>query len=313
MSRFYDALKQASRFHQSNPESPDDFLERFSIEDIAVSPEPREHVPVQAGTVESSQMASPEAKPWTGLPEGTVHHHGPAVQNGFDAASPATVNLDRRARVIPNAVDSVVVEHYRRLRTKLIQQHSIKPFRSLMITSPNPQEGKTVTTMNLALSFAMLPSFRVAVVDGDLRRGRLGKWLSVDDTQPGLSNLIDGSVGLDDVVFRCEEIPIHFIVAGRSTVPPAELLNSQDFGKQLRRLTESFDLVLIDSPPVNLITDAQLLAANCDAVLLVARAFSTTSKSLEKAAQDLAPFRVIGSVLNGSTRAQLYRRYQGYY
>jgi len=78
-------------------------------------------------------------------------------------------------------------------------------------------------------------------------------------------------------------------------------------------MTEEFDLVLVDSPPVNLITDAQLLAGHCDAVLLVARAFSTTSKSLEQTATELKAFRMIGTVLNGGTRAQLYRRYNGYY
>jgi Mrp family chromosome partitioning ATPase len=70
----------------------------------------------------------------------------------------------------------------------------------------------------------------------------------------------------------------------------------------------------MDSPPVNLIADAHLLATNCDAVLLVARAFSTTRKSLEETIRDLQNTRIIGTVLNGGTRAQLYRRrYQGYY
>jgi Mrp family chromosome partitioning ATPase len=82
---------------------------------------------------------------------------------------------------------------------------------------------------------------------------------------------------------------------------------------QLRRLSEEFSIVLVDSPPVNLMTDTQLLAAGCDAVLLVARAFSTTRKSLEKAIQDLQPFRVVGSVLNGVSRSQRLRRYRGYY
>jgi len=71
-------------------------------------------------------------------------------------------------------------------------------------------------------------------------------------------------------------------------------------------------LVLMDSPPVNLVADAQLLAAGCDAVLLVARAFATTRKALEKAVQDLSPFRVIGTVLNRGMRADLYRHYKSY-
>jgi Mrp family chromosome partitioning ATPase len=77
-------------------------------------------------------------------------------------------------------------------------------------------------------------------------------------------------------------------------------------------MTEQFDLVLVDSPPANLVTDVQLLAANCDAVLLVARAFSTTRKAFEEAVHNLQPFRVIGTVLNGGTAKRSYR-YNEYY
>jgi tyrosine-protein kinase Etk/Wzc len=71
-------------------------------------------------------------------------------------------------------------------------------------------------------------------------------------------------------------------------------------------LGEHFDMILVDSPPVNLITDTQLLAASCDAVLLVARAFSTTRKAFENTVRDLAPFRVIGTILNGGVEAKRY-------
>lgn len=94
---------------------------------------------------------------------------------------------------------------------------------------------------------------------------------------------------------------------------PAELLTSPRLSEQLRHMAGYFDLILMDSAPLNLVTDAQLLAASCDAVLLVARAFHTTRKALDKATQELAGIRIIGSVLNGATRAQVYRRYNGYY
>jgi capsular exopolysaccharide synthesis family protein len=181
-----------------------------------------------------------------------------------------------------------------------------------MVTSPRPREGKTVTTLNLALSFSLLPSFRVIVVDGDLRRSAMGKWLGATD-QAGLSNLIDGSARLNDVIFQADDTSLHFITSGTSKAQPAELLQSPVLSRHLRSIAEKFDLVLIDSPPLDLITDAQLLASGCDAVLLVARAFSTTRKSLEKAAQDLQPFRVIGTVLNGGTHGRLYQGYKSYY
>jgi len=227
--------------------------------------------------------------------------------------SPAKVTLDRYARVIPHSADPAIVEHYRRLRTKIIQEQEKKPFSSLMVTSPNPQDGKTVTVLNLGFSFGMLPSYKVLIVDGDLRKGSLGKWLGVQDEQPGLSNLIDGTAELEDVVLKCDELPAYFMVRGTSTVPPGELLNSSMLSRHFQKMAEYFQLTLIDSAPVNLVTDAQLIAHHSDAVLLIARAFATTRKTFEKTIQELSPFRVIGTVLNGGMRTELYRRYNHYY
>jgi capsular exopolysaccharide synthesis family protein len=175
-----------------------------------------------------------------------------------------------------------------------------------VVTSAAPQEGKTVTVLNLALSFASLPDFKVLVIDGDLRRGTLGRWLGVPDERPGLSNLLAGTAQLEDVVLKSDEVPMHFMVRGTEEVRD---LHPSHFNGHFQKLGEMYDLVLIDSPPVNLLADVQLLAANADGVLLVARAFSTTRKSLEKAAQELAPFRVIGAVLNAGVEQKAY----GYY
>jgi capsular exopolysaccharide synthesis family protein len=185
-------------------------------------------------------------------------------------------------------------------------------FRSLLITSPGPQEGKTLTACNLGVVFAMLPSFKVLIVDGDLRKGTLRQWLGLRH-HTGLTNLIDGSATLDDVILKCNDLPVHFVVRGTSKLSAAELLHSPRLKANFQKMAERFDLVLVDSPPVNLIADAQLLAAACDAVLLVARAFSTSQKNLEEAAAKLAPFRLVGTVLNGKpTSFSGYRyRYEG--
>ncbi|MGA7241443.1 MAG: CpsD/CapB family tyrosine-protein kinase [Bryobacteraceae bacterium] len=219
------------------------------------------------------------------------------------------VSLDRNARLIPFAMDAGVVEHYRRLRTKILQQQEVKPFRTLVVTSAGPQEGKTVTVMNLALSFSTLPAFRVLVIDGDMRRGTLGNWLGVNSDQPGLSNLLEGSARLEDVVLRSEQIPMHFMVRGNAKVQD---LHPSHFANHFQKLGEAYDLVLVDSPPANLLVDVQMLAANTDAVLLVARAFSTSRKAFEKAVQELTPFRIVGAVLNAGVPPHS-RRYRGYY
>lgn len=309
MSRFYDALKEASRSPSKANGNPvegaggvvsdgNELLNR-AITSAPVTP--------PALTPESE----PERSETPALPHDELVELAARPETG-SVAPKIRIVFDPRARLITNAADSVVSEHYKRLRTKILQQQATKPFRSLLVVSPSPQEGKTVTVLNLGLSFATLPSFKVLVVDGDLRRGTIGKLLGVEN-HPGLTDLIDGSVKWEDAVLKCDDIPLHVLPRGNSKVPPAELLHSPQFATQLRRLSEQFDLVLLDSAPVNLIADSQLLAGSCDAILLVARAFATTLKSLEQAIQDLSPFRIIGTVLNGGPRSQGYRHYKGYY
>jgi len=294
MSRLFDALKEATRFRE-NASAGEAAWKALGIDGAEVTPR-LDQAAVRGG--EAGGVA---------VEEELLQSEAAPVNRSLGI--PTKVALDKKARLIPHIVNPAVVERYRMLRTKIMQEREKLPCRSLVVTSASPQEGKTVTVLNLALSFSMLPSFKVLVVDGDMRRGTLGNWLGVDTNRPGLSNLIDGSSQLEDVVLTSEELPMSFVVRGNSQVPD---LSSAHFTRHFRRMTEQFDLVLVDSPPANLVTDVQLLAANCDAVLLVARAFSTTRKAFEEAVHNLQPFRVIGTVLNGGTAKRSYR-YNEYY
>jgi capsular exopolysaccharide synthesis family protein len=254
----------------------------------------------KASAVESNWPISTEEV----LPEFAPAKPGPI-------GNPAAVSLDPRAPFLPNsAAGPALIDNYRRLRTKLLQQIKAQQIRTIVITSAVPQEGKTVTAINLALSFAMLPSFNVLLVDGDLRRGRIGH-LFGNLQHPGLGDLLQGSVRLEDVVFKSEQ-GIYFMTCGASRIAPGELLQTDRLGSHFQRMAERFDLVLIDSPPANLVADPHLMAASADAVLLVARAFVTTRKALEKVVQDLYPSRILGAVLNGGTPARIYGGYRGY-
>jgi len=312
MSRLYDALKEASRFRQGQGgEGREGLWEAWGIKSADIAP--LQPVPPAA----EKQKADPldglaEAMATSGVLDalaGPVKEAGePAEESepAFTGVESAAVNLDKNARLIPHSVDPIIVEHYRKLRTKILQQQSESPFRTLLITSANPQEGKTVTALNLGLSFAMLPDFKVLVIDGDMRRGTLGNWLGVSSEQAGLSNLIDGSAPLEEVVLQSAAIPMHFMVRGNSQVSD---MRASQLQAHFQKLCSQYDLVLVDSPPVNLMADVQVLAASCEAVLIIARAFKTTRKALEKAVQDLAPFRLIGTVLN----AGMIPRGKGYY
>jgi capsular exopolysaccharide synthesis family protein len=299
MSRFYQALREAG----------------FGLHPVEGTPRTDKHttnlngagVPVAVNASEENGIREPQSI--------SAHQSSAAADDALPRETGIRViphgKLDRSARAIPNTENQAVVESYRSLRTKLLQQQAAEPFHTLLLTSSNPQEGKTVTTLNLAFSFSMLPGFKVLLVDGDLRRGSLGTLLGADG-YPGLSNLIEGSAAFEDVVLKNPNTP-HILPRGTSNASPAELLHSPHLGAHFGRLADYFSLVLIDSPPVNLVTDAHLLAASCDAVLVVARAFVTTRKGLEKAVQELQPFRILGTVLNCGTRAQTHKKYRGYY
>ncbi len=313
MSRFYDALREASRSGQSLTGSASEpEWNAIEIDGIDIPPLPDISPIPEAIETPAAAPVEPWSTPAADMDDvaALIDPLAPARPEKAPVP-PVRISIDRTARLIPNVVNPAIVEHYRRLRTKILQARGTQSFRTLMVTSPSPQEGKTVTTLNLALSFAMLPGFKVAVIDGDLRRGSLGKWLGIED-HPGFGNLIEGSATLDQVICKSDDIPLHFIVAGNSTTAPAELLHSPQLAAHLRRIGEEFTLVLVDSPPVNMLTDTQLIASKCDAVLLVVRAFSTTRKSLEQAARELAPHRIIGAVMNGGVNARLNSRY-GYY
>lgn len=311
MSRYYDILKETAGF--PNPEGDSgkgkkdqgtgnertDGSRSFPV--LNEIPEPNVPAAVKPAALTAMPPAIEELLAGTGI----------AVDEAPAGVKTAAA-LDSKIPVIPYALESSVVEHYRRLRTKLLQQSASKPYRSLLIASASPEEGKTLTVLNLALTYAMLPSFKVLVVDGDMRQGGLGKCLGLDG-RPGLGNLIDGSITERDAVLDCSEIGLHVVVRGTSRTPPGELLQSPQLQRLMRRWEEQFDLVLIDSPPLNLLTDAHLLAANIGAVLLIARAFVTRQKAFKKAVHDLSSCRVLGAVLNGDSGRLSYSAYGKYY
>jgi len=312
MSRFYEALREAGRASEfvsgsdAPTASPEAAQQGATAESgvAAAQGHPQNSANLKPGL--AGTAAAPSGMPSDGL-------------NGTNPAPPLSVARNQEppakfppsARVLPNATKGVVLEQYRKLRTKILQQNQIRPFRTLAITSPGPREGKTVTALNLALSFGMLPDYKVLVVDADVRKGSIGTYLGVGDG-PGFSNVIEGTARLEDVILQFAEGPIHVLPRGNSSVP-AELLFSSQIDGHFRRMGHLYDLVIVDTPPVNLIADSQIIVSKCDAALLVARAFSTMRKDLEKAALELSGTHVIGATLNCGTRAQVYRSYGGYY
>ena len=144
-------------------------------------------------------------------------------QNGL-LGTAVSVALNKKARILPHSIEPRLEEYYRIIRTNILQEQSKRSFRSLLVASPRPRDGKTLTVLNLALTFAMVPSFKVLVVDGDLRRGNLGATLGLEDSL-GFSNFVENGAKLEDVILKCDTLPMKFIMRGTAKLSPRKCSN----------------------------------------------------------------------------------------
>jgi capsular exopolysaccharide synthesis family protein len=215
---------------------------------------------------------------------------------------------------------SPLAESYRALRTSVLLSTAPHPPQALLVTSSQPGEGKTVTTMNLALSMAQRGG-RVVIVDSDLRKSGVARALGLDE-QKGLSSLLTGAHSLEEAVQRIKGIPNLWVLpAGPRPPNPAELLSSAAMEEVLGELRQRFDHIVMDSPPLLLVTDATVLSNVVDGVILVVENEAATRGSLARSRHILegANARILGAILNkvdlrrDGYYGQYYRRYYYYY
>lgn len=217
-------------------------------------------------------------------------------------------SADEPAPLVPLAdLRSPTAEAYRVLRTNLLYTTSGARQRTLAITSPLPRDGKTTVAANLAVAFASHRR-RVLVIDGDLRRPSLHRLFGASRT-PGLLDYLEGVHPLATLIRETAVPDLHLLPAGGqragSVTTAADALHEGQLRELLRVTCASYDIVILDCPPVLLTADAAVLAAHCDGVLLVARAGQT---ALDAGAQSLQQLhavgaRVVGAVLNDADGA----------
>jgi capsular exopolysaccharide synthesis family protein len=199
---------------------------------------------------------------------------------------------------------SAVAEAYSRLQTNLAYlRPDVSPtgLKTIVMTSPLSGDGKTTSAVNLAVTLSRRGQ-RVLLIDGDLRRGVINRIFGASRS-PGLADVLDGSAEIEDAIRGVElgrSGVLHYLPTGSLPSHPAALLDSAKLTSTLARLQEMYDTVIIDSPPINIVTDAALLAAHADGVLVVARSGVTASQALSFAMEQLRHVRapVLGAVLN---------------
>jgi capsular exopolysaccharide synthesis family protein len=192
--------------------------------------------------------------------------------------------------------DNASVEQYRKLAARLHLAQAEHGIKVVMIASALPGEGKTLTATNLALTLSESYHRNVLLVDGDLRRPSLHEMFRISNVSglnDGLRSAADRKVPLVRWSDR-----LTLITAGRPDPDPMKVLVSEKMKRVLTEAAAKFDWVIIDTPPVGLLTDASLFSAMVDTAVLVVQAGRTAHRDVEKAVQALGRERIFGVVLN---------------
>jgi succinoglycan biosynthesis transport protein ExoP len=214
---------------------------------------------------------------------------GLALSNANEFNAELLLALDSR---------SSVAEAYRVLRTSVLLSSTDKPPKTILITSGQPGEGKTTTAVNTAISLAQLGA-SVLIIDCDLRKPAVHKLLGIDHVL-GLSTYLSGRGELDDLIQKLPIPNLSLLTSGRIPPNPAEMISSSRMKEMLALLSERYDHIIIDSPPLLKVTDPVILSTMADGVILVVHGGKSTRDVLRRTRQELsiAGARIFGVVLN---------------
>lgn len=203
------------------------------------------------------------------------------------------------------------VEAYKSLRTNLEFLSSAGNCKTILITSSVPEEGKTNVAVNLAMTIAASGK-RVVFVDCDLRKATISRYLRIPRNHAGLTNVITSKDegALAAALVRVKDSGITVLAAGTIPPNPTELLSAPMTEKIFSSLQKAFDYVIVDTPPVSLVTDAAVLCRMADGVLLVVRPGVTTIQSAQLSKKNLEAVNahILGVVMNGYNGKQSGRR-----
>ena len=239
---------------------------------------------------------------------GPAHAHAHAAASSSSAADTlehftARLNPLLIAGLAPK---SLAAEQYRQLRTRLSHAEGATALRTILVTSPQKSEGKSITAANLALTMAQELQRRVVLVEADLRKPSLQQMFGLP-AGPGLAEFLAGACELRDAMKFLPDHNLTVMPAGAMPTNPAELLGSTAMRRLLDQLRSRFDRVILDTPPVLPLADVAVLAPIVDGTLLVVRAGVTPKPAIENALRAFDSSRLLGVVLNESGMEQDYR------
>lgn len=270
----------------------------------------------QAGTLNVSEPAPEVAS--------VAVAEGPAVLNPRVGTLKGLEGLRSRIREVPFApapdthlIDSskpheAPAEEFRTLRTRINHLQTLQPISTLVVTSPSPAEGKSFAAVNLALTESQLEDNHTLLIDCDFRRP-IAHTLFQIDRSPGMTDYLQGKAPLEDCIRKLAGSNLYVMPAGESVINPLELLNLREMKALIDQLPSVFKWIVIDSPPLLFAADANLLGTLCTGTVLVVRIGTTTIDSVTRAMQSLCENNVLGIIVNGARRGELYSKYTYYH
>jgi capsular exopolysaccharide synthesis family protein len=288
MSRLAEALERAG---QAPPPSPD-----------AIEPDPV----ISAEAELDAEAAAEPAGAGEPIPAPESPVASMAVFNGFDSKVAERL-------VVTETVSLMSLEQYRNLAATLHHAQVDRGIKVVMVASALGGEGKTLTSVNLALTLSGSYRREVLLIDGDMRRPSIHSVFQVPN-DVGLSNALRSDAQRKVSVVEISEY-LSILPAGPPAPDPMNLLTSERIRTLLTQAAARYDWVIIDTPPVGLLTDANLLATMVDVSVLVIRAGMAPHRLISRAADTLGRDRIIGVVLNGvdPKKSDAPHYYPGYY
>lgn len=260
-----------------------------------------------------SPPAAVRLRPETAGPASTVLDSGPSMSGLLEQV----VEIPFRTATDSLLIDvtrphEAPMEEFRTLRTRLNHMKSLQPIHSVVVTSPSPAEGKSLSAANLALAESHLAGNMTLLADFDFRRPIMHTLFGIDRS-PGITDYLLGKVPLHQAMRKIAGTSLYVMPAGQAVINPLELLNLREVKQMLDRLPSLFHWIILDSPPLLFAADANLLSTLCHGTLLVVRIGHTTIDSVTRAMQSLCNNNVLGIVVNAARRGELYSKYTYYH
>jgi len=210
--------------------------------------------------------------------------------------------------------DSRTAEAYRTIRTAVFFGAPKDEAKTVLVTSPGALDGKTTLVSNLAIAMAQAGQ-KTLILDADFRSPMQHNIFEIDHQGKGLSSVLAGTTTLEETIRATEVKGLQILPCGPDVPNPSEILNSETFAKTLEQLSIKYDRVIIDSPPVMPVTDAQILGAVCNITLIVLRAEKSTRKVSQQTRDRLLSVgaHILGAIVNDvSRKSGRYGYYRGY-